>query len=184
MPPGKQGLGKDSDRTQPMGSLSPVPFLNRSRMLHADALTVHRSSVLVRTSRIPQKLSVRTCARYWPPGVTVQGAALVLAEAMAGSVLAPAARASAPAASMTVLMRACMGTSEVRGGWRITGASGPTGDRSGELPVDLGCALLLQQLAGAAERARPEEPAVGGVGAGMGGLDQRDAVEQRREAAR
>src|SRR5262245_37195122 len=111
MPPGKQGLGKDSDRTQPMGSLSPVPFLNRSRMLQADALTVQWSSALVPTSRIPQKLSLRTCARYWPPGVTVQVAAL--ADAAAGRVLAPAAtvvaptaRASAPAASRTVLMRA------------------------------------------------------------------------------
>src|SRR5690348_8213567 len=115
MPPGKQGLGNDSDRTQPMGSLSPVPFLNRRRMLHADALTVQRNSVLVRTSRIPQKLSLRTCARYWPPGVTVQVAALVSADAAAGRALA-AARASAPAASMTVRMRACKGTSEVRGG--------------------------------------------------------------------
>jgi hypothetical protein len=95
MPPGKQGFGKDSDRTQPIGSLSPVPFLNRSRMLQADALTVQWISWLVRTSRIPQKLSSRTCARYWPPGVTVQVAALALADATAGRALAPAARASA-----------------------------------------------------------------------------------------
>src|SRR6266566_5136896 len=109
MRPGKQGVGKDSDRTQPIGLLSPVPLLNRSRMLQADALTVHWSSWLVRTSRIPQKLSLPTCARYWPPGVTVQVAALVLADATAGRVPAPRARASAPLASMTALRRACMG---------------------------------------------------------------------------
>src|SRR5258708_24464251 len=110
MPPGKQGLGKDSERTQPMGPLSPVPFLNRSRMLQADALTVQWSSWLVPTSRIPQKLSSRTCARYWPPGVTVQVPALVLADATAGRGAGPTARvgvppgqASAPAARMTVL---------------------------------------------------------------------------------
>src|SRR5262249_59021005 len=54
---------------------------------------------------------------------------------------------------------------------------------SGKLPVDGRCALLLQRLVGAAERAGPEEATVGGVGAGVGGLDQRDPVKQGREAA-
>src|SRR5262249_31836042 len=54
----------------------------------------------------------------------------------------------------------------------------------GKLPVDGRCALLLQRLVGPAERTGPEETAVGGVGAGVGGLDQRDPVEQGRKAAR
>src|SRR5215471_21756885 len=61
---------------------------------------------------------------------------------------------------------------------------GGGGQPLGELPVDGRAALLLQELVGPAERPRPEEPAVGGVRAGVRGLDQRHGGEQRRQVAR
>src|SRR5580693_2785132 len=54
----------------------------------------------------------------------------------------------------------------------------------GELPVDGAAALLLQQAAGPAERAGAEEAPVSRVRAGVGRLDERDAVQQRGQAAR